>query len=98
MEVLHYLWNVLLAQHPRIAYAAVIMLGIVLIAGANRKQTSFIFRSLSRNKLRSGLTSVAVIVLVLVVTGIWTVLGFIDRITEEKSHNLKAIITERWQV
>jgi putative ABC transport system permease protein len=96
--MLQYLWNDVLGQHPRIAFAAVVLVGLLIVAVSNRKQSSFIFRSLSRNKLRSGLTGIAVIVLVLVVTGIWTVLGFIDQITEEKSHDLKAIITEKWQV
>src|ERR1051326_6950629 len=98
MGWLDYFWNEVLGRHPRLAFAGVLLLAVVFVAVANRKQSSFIFRSLSRNKLRSGLTSIAVIVLVLVVTGIWTVLGFIDRITTEKAENPKALVTERHQV
>ena len=35
-------------------------------------------------------------VLVLVVTLVWSVLSFIDKTTEKKSKNFKAIVTERW--
>ena len=34
----------------------------------------------------------------LVVTGVWSVLAFLDQATTEKQRNLKAIITERWQI
>jgi putative ABC transport system permease protein len=37
-------------------------------------------------------------VLVLVVTLVWTVLWFLDLVTSEKSKNLKGIVTERWQL
>jgi putative ABC transport system permease protein len=60
--------------------------------------TKLIAKSLLRNKLRSGLTGVAIVVLVLVVTMVWTVLFFLDLITTEKSQDLKAIVTERWQI
>ena len=35
-------------------------------------------------------------VLVLVITLVWSVLAFIDKATEKKSKNFKAIVTERW--
>jgi putative ABC transport system permease protein len=35
-------------------------------------------------------------VLVLVVTLVWSVLAFIDKVTEEKSKDFKAIVSERW--
>jgi putative ABC transport system permease protein len=37
-------------------------------------------------------------VLVLVITLVWSVLAFLDAITTEKTRNLKAIVTERWQI
>ena len=37
-------------------------------------------------------------VLVLVVTMVWSVLAFLDAATAEKQQNLKAIVTERWQI
>jgi len=59
---------------------------------------SFIVRNLWRNKIRTFLTGVATMVLVLVVTLVWTVLSFLNLVTSEKASNLKAIVTERWQV
>jgi putative ABC transport system permease protein len=40
----------------------------------------------------------AVMVLVFVVTLIWTVLYFLDLVMAEKKEDLKAIVTERWQI
>lgn len=59
---------------------------------------SFMLRNLWRNKIRTGLTGIATMVLVLVVTLVWTVLTFLNLVTSEKSNNLKAIVTERWQI
>src|SRR5262245_65124359 len=55
-------------------------------------------KSLRRNLLRTALTGLATLVLVLVVTMVWTVLFVLDRVTSEKSQDLKAIVTERWQI
>ena len=55
-------------------------------------------RSITRNLLRTSLTYVAIFVLVFVISGIWSMLNFIDSITEEKENNLKAIITEKHQL
>ena len=57
-----------------------------------------IIRSLSRNALRTGLTYLAIFVMVFVITFIWSILGFLDLVTQEKESNLKAIITERNQI
>jgi len=67
-----------------------------LIVG--RKGIVLIFRSLSRNLLRTSLTYLAVFVLVAVVTSIWAVLDFLDFYTSEKESNLKAIVTEKNQI
>ncbi len=48
--------------------------------------------------LRSILTALGTMVLVLVVTLVWSVLHLIDTVTAEKSHDLKAFISERWSV
>jgi len=56
------------------------------------------FRNITRNLLRTSLTYVAIFVLVFVITGIWTMLNFIDTITEDKQNDLKAIITEKHQI
>src|SRR5579871_1543586 len=58
----------------------------------------FVFKSLSRNLLRSILTGLATAVFVLLVTMIWSVFALLDRATEAKSKDLKAIMTERWQI
>src|SRR5262245_58939051 len=57
-----------------------------------------ILKNIRRNVVLSSLTSLGTIVLVLVVTLVWSVLAFLDRATSEKQRNLKAIITERWQI
>jgi len=55
------------------------------------------FRSITRNLLRTSLTYVAIFVLVFVISGIWTMLNFVDSITAEKENNLKAIISDKHQ-
>jgi putative ABC transport system permease protein len=62
------------------------------------KYLILIFRNMRRNWLPSLLASGATMVLVLVVTMVWSILAFLDKATAEKSQNLKAIITERWQI
>jgi len=57
-----------------------------------------IVKNVRRNVVLSSLTSLGTIVLVLVVTLVWSVLAFLDAATSEKQRNLKAIITERWQI
>ena len=57
-----------------------------------------ILKNLRRNKLRTALTALATMVLVFVVTMIWTVVYFLEAFTNEKSGNLKAVVTERWQM
>ena len=71
---------------------------ILFIMLLHWEQTRLVLRSLSRNSLRSVLTSLATIVLVVVVTLVWSILAFLDRQTEEKSHNLKALVTEKFQI
>jgi putative ABC transport system permease protein len=57
-----------------------------------------VFKNIQRNLVLSSLTSLGTIVLVLVVTLVWSILAFLDAATSEKQRNLKAIITERWQI
>src|SRR5262249_9874802 len=80
-----------------VAYATALVL-VVCAVFVNRKQLRFIGKSLARNKLRTALTGVATIVLVFVVTLIWSILWFLDLVTTEKVKDLKAIVTERWQL
>ena len=60
------------------------------------KYLLLIYKNIGRNLLRSLLAAMGTMVLVLVVTLVWSVLRFIDRATEEKSKDFKAIVTERW--
>ena len=62
--------------------------------GSNRDSSS---AACSRNLLRSTLTGLATFVLVLVITLVWSVLAFLDKQTEAKSQNLKAIVTEKYE-
>jgi putative ABC transport system permease protein len=57
-----------------------------------------IVKNVRRNLVLSALTSLGTMVLVLVVTLVWSILAFLNLATEEKKSNLKAIITERWQI
>jgi putative ABC transport system permease protein len=57
-----------------------------------------IFKSLRRNPLRTVLTGTATMLLVLVITLIWSVLWLLDLVTTERSKDFKAIVTERWQI
>src|SRR3954453_20120371 len=92
-------WNwELILLHPGTVVAAAALLIFVLAALTYRKQLRFIFKSLGRNLRRTILTGLAIFVLVFVVTLIWTILWFLDLVTSEKSKDLKAIITERWQL
>jgi putative ABC transport system permease protein len=56
-----------------------------------------IFKNVRRNLVRSSLTSLGTMALVLVVTLVWSILAFLDQVTSEKQNNLKAIVSERWQ-
>ena len=58
----------------------------------------FVLKSLFRNPLRTGLTAAATMLLVFIVTLVWTVLYFLGQVMTEKSKDLKAIVTERWQI
>lgn len=83
---------------PGNVIAADVTLLVLLVAILFRRQVLFLMKSLTRNWLRTVLTSLATIVLVFVVTLVWSVLWMLDRVTTEKARDLKAIITERWQI
>ncbi len=55
-----------------------------------------IVKNVGRNALRSSLTALGTMVLVLVVTLVGSVLHLIDVVTEDKSHDIKAFVTDRW--
>ncbi len=57
-----------------------------------------ILKNLRRNMVRSLLTSAGIMVLVFVITLIWSILGFLDMATSEKAANFKGIVTEKWSI
>jgi putative ABC transport system permease protein len=57
-----------------------------------------IARNVRRSYVRSGLTVLGTMVLVFVMTLVWSVLAFLGDAMSEKSNNFKAIVTERWQI
>ena len=59
------------------------------------KYVLLVAKNLRRNVLRTLLTALGTMVLVLVITVIWSVLHLLDGLMEEKQSNLKAIATER---
>lgn len=77
---------------------AAVVAAVLFVAVLYWEQTRFMLKSLRRNLLRSILTGLATFILVLVVTLVWSILAFLDKQTEAKSKNLKAIITERYQL
>ena len=56
---------------------------------------TLMLKNLRRNILRTSLTALCSMLLVLVVTGVWSVLDFIDRQTEEKANDFKVLVTEK---
>jgi putative ABC transport system permease protein len=95
-------WLLQFLDNPMNVACAVIGAGVVLFAVLSGRTLlfylRFVFKSLSRNPLRSILTGMATAVFVLLVTMIWSVFSLLDRATEAKSKDLKAIMTERWQI
>src|SRR5439155_11521762 len=66
--------------------------------GVDMKFFTLIVQNLARNLMRSLLTAAGTMVLVFVVTLVWSVLDFLAKATTEKSSNMKAIVTEKWRL
>ncbi len=62
------------------------------------KYLFLILKNVRRHPLRAGLTSLGTMVLVCVVTLVWTILAFFDELSTEKNKDFKAIVTERWRI
>ena len=62
------------------------------------KYLLLIAKNLRRNRTRSLLTAAGTMILVLVVSLVWSILSFLDGATTEKNANFKAIVTERWRI
>src|SRR4051794_35577609 len=76
---------------------AAVALGVVFAVTSSR-QFLLILKNLRRNKVRTFLTAAATMVLVFMITLIWSIIYTIDVVTTEKARDLKLIITEKWQV
>lgn len=57
-----------------------------------------IWDNIRRNVTRTALTALGTMMLVIVVTGVWSILEFLNEVTSEKSINVKGIVTERWRM
>jgi putative ABC transport system permease protein len=62
------------------------------------KYASFVLKNLFRNKLRTILAGMAIMVLALVVTLVWSILVPLDAFVTEKTSDFKVVVTERWKV
>lgn len=62
------------------------------------KYLSLIWKNLRRNMVRSLLTTAGIMVLVFVITLIWSILGFLREATADKTTNFKGIVTEKWSL
>ncbi len=82
---------------------AALIAGAVALAGAvylvmRPKFFRLMLKNLRRNFVRTLLIAIATVVLVAMVTLIWTVLYFLDQVTTERAKDFKLIVTERWQI
>lgn len=56
-----------------------------------------IVKNIFRNRVRSVLTALCTMVLVFVITLVWSILTFLDNAMAAKDTGFKAIVTEKWQ-
>lgn len=57
-----------------------------------------ILKNLRRNRLRTTLTALAIILLVVIFSLVATVLGFLDEVTTEKETDVQLVLTERYRI
>jgi putative ABC transport system permease protein len=62
------------------------------------KLIGLMLANLLRNPIRTALTAIGTMMLVFIVTIVWSVVVFLDRQTAEKSENIKGIVTERFRL
>lgn len=91
------LWDNPLTLTAFVVGTVPLLLGLLLVA-VRPRLCLLILKNLGRNKLRTSLTALAIMVLVFMVTLIWTVVAFLDLVTREKARDLKVIVTEKWQL
>jgi putative ABC transport system permease protein len=78
------------------------LVGGAIFAAANPRVFLLIIKNLRRNPARTGVTALAIAVLVMMVTLVWTVVHSVDAITSERSRSersrdMKLIVAERWR-
>jgi putative ABC transport system permease protein len=88
---------------PRIPVVCGVALGAVLLILALLwlffpNYTAFVLRNVRRNLLRTTLVSLAIVVLTLLVTAVWSILVPLDAYLTHRTADIKAIVSERWQV
>ncbi len=71
-----------------------VLAGLVFVAVSPRL-FRLVLKNLGRNRLRTVLTGLAIMVLVFMVTLIWTIVYFLDEITTEKAKDFKLILSEK---
>jgi putative ABC transport system permease protein len=62
------------------------------------RYTILIFKNLRRNLVRSILTVLGTMVLVLVVTLVWSILDLLNAMTQARNDGVKAMVTEKWAI
>ena len=82
-------WILDFLNNPTYVIVTDVVLVLLLIMAVYRHQVRFMLKSLTRNGVRTVLTSLATMVLVFVVTLVWSVLSLLDKVTTEKSQNVK---------
>ncbi len=55
-------------------------------------------KNLRRNLVRTALAYVATFVLVVVVTMVWTILHYLNALSDEKAQDVKVIVSEKWSI
>src|SRR5260370_41132529 len=81
-----------------VAIVGRVVIGALVYALLRPKLFRLMLKNLGRNPIRTSLIALAITVLVMMVTIIWTVIYFIDVATRERSKDFKLIVTERWQL
>src|SRR5262245_16785960 len=87
-------------QTTLIVLGVAVAAAIVLLATLSLffpKYFRFIYKNVRRNLLRTALASMAIMVLVFVVTLVWSILVPLDGFLSEKVSDIKAIVSERRQ-
>src|SRR5438045_156297 len=82
-------------ESPVYIIVAAVAILLLVLCFMNWHFVRFILKSMRRNLLRTILTGLATMVLVFVVSVVWSILKLVDDITTEKSKDFKAIITEK---